>query len=123
SYHLIAHSDLAGFTPQQTELVANVARYHCGAFPKRKHGHFAKLPKVDRKLVRRLAGILRIASGLDRSHLQNIRGIKLGLEGDHLHFALEAAEDPAVDIYQAERSSELFRRAFRLKPHFEWNPA
>jgi exopolyphosphatase/guanosine-5'-triphosphate,3'-diphosphate pyrophosphatase len=68
-----------------------------------------------------LAGILRIASGLDRSHLENVRGVTLWLDGDHLHFALKAAQDPAVDIWEAERSSELFQRAFHLKPRFEWS--
>jgi exopolyphosphatase/guanosine-5'-triphosphate,3'-diphosphate pyrophosphatase len=122
SYHLIAHSDLAGFSPLQTELVANVARYHCGAYPnKRKHAPFAKLAKPNRQLVRHLAAILRIASGLDRSHLQHVRDLALRLEDDRLHFVLQAAQDPAVDIWQAEHSSELFRRTFDLKPRFEWS--
>ena len=35
SYHLILNSRLEGFQPQELELIANVARYHRGADPKR----------------------------------------------------------------------------------------
>ena len=43
SYHLILHSNLDGFQPHELELVANVARYHRGADPKRKHENFRQL--------------------------------------------------------------------------------
>jgi exopolyphosphatase / guanosine-5'-triphosphate,3'-diphosphate pyrophosphatase len=120
SYHLIAHSDLAGFTHRETELVANIARYHGGAEPKRNHPHFGKLPKADRKLVRRLAAILRIAEGLDRGHAQNVRGVTIHLERDAAVFLLDAADDPAVDMWAAARNSRLFRRVFKVRPKFEW---
>jgi exopolyphosphatase / guanosine-5'-triphosphate,3'-diphosphate pyrophosphatase len=123
SYHLIAHSDLAGFTPRQIELVANIARYHCGARPKRKHPEFAKLPKADRKLVRRLAAILRIAEGLERSHRENVRAVLLRLQDEIATFIVDAAEDPAVDIWGAEHKCRLFQKVFGLTPRFEWKLA
>jgi exopolyphosphatase/guanosine-5'-triphosphate,3'-diphosphate pyrophosphatase len=120
SYHLIAHSDLPGFTYRETELLANLARYHCGAEPKRGHAHFGKLPKADRKLVRRLAAILRIAEALDRSHAQTVRNVTIRLERDTALFLLDAADDPAVDIWEAARKGRLFRKVFRLRPRFAW---
>ena len=120
SYHLIAHSDLTGFTRRETELIANIARYHCRAEPKRKHPNYAKLAKADRKLVRRLASVLRIAEGLDRGHTQNVRSVTVRIEEDTAHFLLESADDPAVDIWGAEHKSGLFQKVFKLKPRFEW---
>jgi exopolyphosphatase / guanosine-5'-triphosphate,3'-diphosphate pyrophosphatase len=121
SYHLIAHSDLAGFTPRETELVANIGRYHCRAEPKRKHPNYAKLAKADRRLVRRLSAILRIAEGLDRGHTQNVRSITTRIEDSSAVFLLDAADDPAVDIWGAEHKCRLFQKVFKLKPRFEWN--
>jgi exopolyphosphatase/guanosine-5'-triphosphate,3'-diphosphate pyrophosphatase len=120
SYHLIAHSDLTGFTRRETELIANIARYHCRAEPKRKHPNYAKLAKADRKLVRRLASILRIAEGLDRGHTENVRSIVFRVEEDTACFLLESADDPAVDIWGAEHKSGLFQKVFKFKPRFEW---
>ncbi|MFM8803554.1 MAG: Ppx/GppA phosphatase family protein, partial [Planctomycetia bacterium] len=43
SYHLIRNSRLPGLRPHDLELIANVARYHRGAHPKRKHENLARL--------------------------------------------------------------------------------
>jgi exopolyphosphatase / guanosine-5'-triphosphate,3'-diphosphate pyrophosphatase len=69
SYYVIRHSDrLAGFTDHEVELIALVARYHRKSAPKLKHVEFARLRDEDREAVSTLAGILRVAIALDRSH-------------------------------------------------------
>ncbi len=69
SYYVIRHSDrLAGFTDHEIELIALVARYHRKSPPKAKHVEFARLRPDDRDAVTALAGILRVAIALDRSH-------------------------------------------------------
>ena len=55
SYHLILHSRLEGFQPHELELIANVARYHRGADPKRKHANFRQLSPRDQQRVRQMA--------------------------------------------------------------------
>jgi exopolyphosphatase/guanosine-5'-triphosphate,3'-diphosphate pyrophosphatase len=67
SYHLIRNSRLPGIRAHDLELIANVARYHRGAHPKRKHENFARVPAEDQQRVHRMAAILRLAGGLDRS--------------------------------------------------------
>ena len=120
SYHLIVHADLAGLTTRQVHVIANVARYHRSAEPKPKHRNFAMLTPEDRALVRGLAGILRIADGLDRTHMQNVREVGVKLEKGAAHFDVRAAEEPAVDIWGAVRKSGLYRACFGVLPHFEW---
>src|SRR5262249_20193756 len=102
------------------ELIANIARYHCRSEPKRRHPNYAKLSKGDRKLVGRMAAILRIAEGLDRAHTQNVRSISVRIEDDTAIFSLDAKEDPAVDIWGAEHKGRAFQKVFKLKPRFEW---
>jgi exopolyphosphatase/guanosine-5'-triphosphate,3'-diphosphate pyrophosphatase len=123
TYHLIAHSGLPGFTPREIELIANVARYHRRGKPKMKHPPFASLPKRDRDLVKRLAAILRIADGLDRNRMQNVRAVALRIQADAVTFVLDAGDDPAVDIWGAERKARLFQDVFGLKPRFRWKGA
>src|SRR5439155_5606323 len=77
SYHLILNSGLPGFEPHELELIANVARYHRGAKPKRKHANFRQLSSADRQRVQRLAAILRLAGGLDRSHTGQVQDVVL----------------------------------------------
>ena len=56
------------FDDRVRAVVASIARYHRRALPSRKHEHFAGLRPSDRRTVSMLAGILRMADGLDRTH-------------------------------------------------------
>ncbi len=120
SYHLIIHSDLAGFSRREIEIIANVARYHRGSEPKSSHPPYAALSKPDRELVRKLSGILRLADGLDRTHMQNVRSVDMRFAGDAVTLALDADRDPAVDVWGSERKGALFAAEFGLTPQYEW---
>lgn len=120
SYHLIVHSDMAGFTRRELEVVANVARYHRRAAPKTSHPSFEQLSKPDRHLVRMLSAILRVADGLDRTHTQAVTSVLLETEGADAVVRVSAATEPSVDIWGAERKSDLFEEVFGLRVRFEW---
>ncbi len=120
SYHLILHSALRGFSRTEIEIVAQVARYHRKGLPKIKHKPFAKLANEDRDLVRTLSAILRVADGLDRTHMRLVKSIALRVEGDRAHFDLEAESDPSVDVWGAERKADLWIKVFGLSPVFHW---
>ena len=80
SYYLIKNGDLRGFTPEEVEIVANVARYHRRGHPRKAHVGFASLAKSGRVTVRVLAGILRIADALDRFGIQRKAGADGGVD-------------------------------------------
>ncbi|MBC7836047.1 MAG: CHAD domain-containing protein [Phycisphaerales bacterium] len=127
SYHLIVHSDLPGLSPREVHIIANVARYHRRAEPRLKHRGFAMLSKDDRRLVRSLSGILRIADGLDRTHMQHVQSVRLVSEPGaakpaSIRFTIEAAREPSVDIWGAQRKAGLFEEVLGLEPRFEWLP-
>ena len=115
SYHLIINSQLPEIHRRELELIANVARYHRGAKPKRKHATFAKLESDDQRRVRRLAGILRIAGGLDRSHSQRVENVKLHVLDGRAVFMVRSNGDAEVDIWAARRRTLLFESAFQHK--------
>lgn len=77
SYHLIVHAELLGVAPAEQVVIANVARYHRGAPPKKKHGNFGPLDRALRRRINRLAAILRIADGLDRGHTGAVKTLRI----------------------------------------------
>ncbi|HEX5577471.1 MAG TPA: Ppx/GppA phosphatase family protein, partial [Gemmatimonadaceae bacterium] len=77
SYHLISHAELLGMTPAEQVVIANVARYHRGAEPRKSHGNFGPLSADARQRVLRLAAILRVADGFDRGHAAAVEDIKV----------------------------------------------
>jgi len=120
SYHLIRNSRLPGIRPHDLELIANVARYHRGAHPKRKHENLARLNADDQRRVRRMAAILRLAGGLDRSRTQQVRDVVACVEDGKVVLDVVAPEDPQVDLWGAERRTDLFEKVFQLPLEVRW---
>jgi exopolyphosphatase/guanosine-5'-triphosphate,3'-diphosphate pyrophosphatase len=115
SYHLIRHANLFGFTPREREIIANLARYHRKAKPKKGHDNYAPLSSEDQNLVRKLGGILRLADGLDRRRNRQIRELDCRLQGRKLQLRLLSDSDPSVEIYGARTKGDLFEDAFGLQ--------
>jgi len=120
SYHLIRNSRLPGIRAHDLELVANVARYHRGAMPKRKHENLSRLSVEDQERVQRMAAILRLAGGLDRSRSQQVRDVTARIDKDRVVLAVVAEQEPQVDIWGAERRTELFEKVFGLPVAITW---
>jgi exopolyphosphatase/guanosine-5'-triphosphate,3'-diphosphate pyrophosphatase len=118
SYHLILNSELPGFERRQLQLLANVARYHRGSPPKHKHDQFRELTIEDQRRVASLAAILRLALALDRTHQQNVAGVRARVRPDYVRILVEANGDADVDLWAAERKVELFEKVFRRKVRF-----
>jgi exopolyphosphatase/guanosine-5'-triphosphate,3'-diphosphate pyrophosphatase len=76
SFQLIMHADRLNLDPHQRLLVALISRYHRRRGPRKKHEDFAALEPANQELVQRLAGILRIADGLDRGHTAAVETIQ-----------------------------------------------
>jgi exopolyphosphatase/guanosine-5'-triphosphate,3'-diphosphate pyrophosphatase len=124
SFYLILNSRLAGFQPHELELMANIARYHRGAEPKKKHANFSQLSPRDQQRVRQLSAILRLAGGLDRTNSQQVRGLTITSDGDGLLLNVIADQFPEVDIWTAKRRTGPFEKAFGLPLEIRWeNPA
>lgn len=122
SYHLIMHSRLEGFQPHELEIVANVARYHRGADPKRKHANFQQLCAEDQQRVRQMAAILRVAGGLDRSNSQQVTAVKVDQFAPELMvLKLTSHRFPEVDIWGARKRAKLFEKIFDTQLMIEWD--
>jgi exopolyphosphatase / guanosine-5'-triphosphate,3'-diphosphate pyrophosphatase len=120
AYHLVMHGDLPTFDPHEVEIIANVARYHRRAFPKKSHPNLTGMSREDRQLIGQLSGILRIADGLDRTHASSVTAVKTRMAGNRLRLEIEAASDPDVERADAERKSDLFKKAFDTELDLTW---
>ena len=110
SYHLILHAELLGITPSEQVVIANVARYHRGGTPKRKHRNFSGLDKELRDRIIRLSAILRLADGLDRGHVGAVK--ELGIR--YLKRAIRITPRPVkgakqlrLELWGGHRKSQL----------------
>ena len=119
TYRLIAHAQLDGFTPREREIVALVARFHRRSGPKKRHRAWSALTRDDRRMVRQLAALLRIADALDRRHSQRLREIRCRVANRRARFTLIAGLDLDVERHAAEGKGNLFRKVFGREISFD----
>jgi exopolyphosphatase/guanosine-5'-triphosphate,3'-diphosphate pyrophosphatase len=103
SYYLIKNGDLRGFDPEEIEVIALIARYHRQATPKKSHDGYSELKGPQRRTVKTLAAMVRLAEGLDRSHAQALSGVDLYPRGDDYLVRLRATGDAELELWAAHR--------------------
>jgi len=127
SLYLIKNSEMPGFTGNETAIMAIVARYHRGSFPagsrdrraRREHEEFLALDRQHQQLVLKLASILRIADGLDRSYQQKVTRIDCEVDGKELILHVGSDGDCDLELWSADRKAEWFRQLFKCSVRFE----
>jgi exopolyphosphatase/guanosine-5'-triphosphate,3'-diphosphate pyrophosphatase len=107
TYYLVKNGGLRGFSPLEIETIALVARYHRQSHPKRRHPSFGTLPKPARRTVRTLAGILRIADALDRSHRQVVRAVRVVERNGVLRLRCETRGNSDLEAWGVPGRAEL----------------
>ena len=107
------------FTPREREIVALVARFHRRSGPKKRHRAWSALTRDDRRMVRQLAALLRIADALDRRHSQRLREIRCRVANRRARFTLIAGLDLDVERHAAEGKGNLFRKVFGREISFD----
>lgn len=113
SYHLVLHADFLGMTPEEQVAIANIARYHRGAPPKKKHRNFGPLDGGIRERIKRLAAILRVADGFDRGHVAVVKRIKVRWLERALRLTpipTSATRSLRLELWGASRKSDLLER-------------
>ena len=115
SQHLISHATLPGFDADERSIIAAVARYHSGSLPKAKHDALEDLDAGSRRLVSRLAALLRTADGFDRSHGQRVSEAHAEIGAGHLTLTITGRAPLDIDLQAGERKSELLARETGLE--------
>jgi exopolyphosphatase/guanosine-5'-triphosphate,3'-diphosphate pyrophosphatase len=111
SRYLILNAGMPGFSPRETALIGQAARYHRKGNPTL--GEFAPLMREgDEAMLRRLSAMLRIAEMLERSRDQAVRGVRVEVEDGRVDLALEADEDVTIARWGAQKQGDVFERAF-----------
>ena len=117
SYYVIRGTDrLTGFNDDEVERIALVARYHRKSEPRPKHAEFAALDDDAKYEVCVLAGLLRIAIGLDRNHAARVRSLSVDDAGDRLVVtaAPVPGEDISLELYAASTRAGLLESTLDL---------
>lgn len=126
SFELIVKNGIKDFDDDETIIIAHVARYHRGSLPnKAEHKEYGLLKRKERKIVKRLAAILRICDGLDRAHMQLIKSIKSEYDENNNIFTILLTSniiERTPDVWAAVKKKDLFEKIFKVQVVFKFVP-
>jgi exopolyphosphatase/guanosine-5'-triphosphate,3'-diphosphate pyrophosphatase len=112
--YIVRNAGLSGWRAEEIELIALLVRYHRKALPKLAHPEWVGASEALRKKVAGLAGILRVADGLDVRRLGAASGVQALRTNVGVELRVRAQQDIAPELAAALAKSELFTRAFGL---------
>lgn len=112
--YLIRHAELPGFHAYEIAVIANLARYHRGSLPKRKHEDFTRLSPAHQAAVTKLIPILRLADALDRRHAGKVQDVVVDLREAELWVRpIPAAQaDIELEVWCAEQVLPIWASVF-----------
>lgn len=108
--YLIEHGQLRGFEPTEVAMLSCLGRYHLRGDPKSSFEPFGRLDAERQSQVRVLAGLLRVADGLDRSHAAAVTDLDVAVTRHGIRVLLAAAGDVELEVWGARRKAELLER-------------
>lgn len=124
SQKIILEEGLQDFDPRQKMIISCICRYHRGGLPdKKEHEVYCKLDKKERKVVKRLGGILKIADGLESTQIGQIQDIKLQYDEENniVEILLKLkSNDFRPDIMEVVRKKDLFEIGFKTQVVFKF---
>lgn len=117
SYNIILYTEIIGVSHIEREMVANVVKFNHLKF-----GYYdivaqsSKLDKQNYLTIAKLTAILKLANGLDRSHKQKFKDIKIALKDHDLVITVNTNEDITLEKGMLESRADFFEEVFSIRP-------
>jgi len=123
SAKIIKNEKPDGFSDEEINIIANIARYHRGKMPKESHENYAALSEPTKALTRKLSAFVRFADALDNSHLSLVTDLDCiyDLYSQNLFILLKLnMPDCSLEINKAQSKKDLFEEEFKVKIKFRF---
>ena len=106
--YLVQHGRLRGFSPEEVQLLAAIARWHRRGNPTA--GDDFGL--VDESRLRRLCALLRLADGLDRGRASVVDDLEVRVGPALVVVKIHSHTDAELELWGARRKRDLFEKVF-----------
>ena len=111
SRYLVLSAGLPGWSQRETVLIAQMVRYHRKGSPSL--ADFDRLTEDgDDEILLRCSAVLRLAEQFERARDQAVKAAHIAVNDGSVDLTIEADEDVTIARWAAERTSDVFERAF-----------
>lgn len=121
--YLIRHTKMHGFTAPEIDFLAALVRYHRGSKPKLSHPTFASLNERDQVAVPILAGILKLADAMDRSHEQVVERMEIESGDGIVRITAHGQAPMHMERWSVEDRKDLLETALQQQLRVEFLPS
>lgn len=115
SFDIIKSSEFVGLDMHETELIANVVKYHSSVVPNMLDYNFNRLSSKDRMLVSKLTAILRISESLDKGHIRKFEDIDLKIKDNTLTIGISTLRNTQIEEWSFATKRRYFEEVFGMK--------
>lgn len=118
SYNIIMSTEIIGLSHREREIVANVVRFNHEEFEyfTGNSKFFEGFSKEDYLRVAKLTAILRIANGLDRTHKQKFKDVKVTVKDRELEIFVDTNADITLEKGLFGNRAGFFEEVFGVRP-------
>jgi exopolyphosphatase/guanosine-5'-triphosphate,3'-diphosphate pyrophosphatase len=110
--YLVQNAELPGLPAETQAILACLVRYHGKSEPEAHHKLYASLPPRDRRRIRELSGILRIAAAMGAGGTLNVRALRIRVSRKQLRLRLFLAPGAGLELGMLRRKARPFEKEF-----------
>ncbi len=116
--YLVRNAELPGVPDEMQSMIACLVRYHGKSQPELDHRLYSSLPARERRRVRELSGLLRIAVALDSGASQEVRGVTASVARKRIGLSLQVASSASLDLAALRRKARPLEEEFGVRVVF-----
>lgn len=117
SYSIIMATEIIGLSHTEREIVANVVKYNHLEFDYYGENESLSVLNEDSYIkTAKLTAILRLANGLDRTHKQKFRNVKIALKDEDLIITVDTEADITLEKGLFGARADFFREVYHIRP-------
>ena len=116
--YLVQNAELPGLPAETQAILACLVRYHGKSEPEAHHKLYASLPPRDRRRIRELSGILRIAAAMGAGGTLNVKALRIRVSRKQLRLRLFLAAGASLELGMLRRKARPFEKEFGVRVVF-----
>lgn len=116
AYYLVMNTEIIGLSDVEKRIAANVIRYNSSADVPGYDKVAGMMDHGDYVRMLKMAAILRLANGMDRSHMQRIQDIRVTIKGSELKILANTIYDITLEEGLMDNRARFFEQIFGLRP-------
>jgi len=116
TYYIVKETEIIGLSDAEREIIAKTILFHGKDSISVHEISKGFMSHEDYIVMMKLSCILGLANGMDRSHKQKIKKIRITIKGDELKISADTIYDITLEQDMLHNKSALFEEIYGIKP-------